>query len=205
VDNASGDAGTLAIAQAFARGHTRPRRSIYILFPTAEESGLLGSAWFAAHPVLPAADLAADINIDELNFAGPARDIVLLGAERSSLGPLASQVAARHERVVGPDPEPERGYFFRSDHFSFAKIGVPAVSISDSVDFVGKDSGYAKRVHDGFNEKRYHQPGDEFQPGWNYDGAVQDLRLLAELGWRLANDPTMPAYNPNEQFARARK
>jgi Zn-dependent M28 family amino/carboxypeptidase len=205
VDNASGDAGTLAIAEAFARGRTRPLRSIYILFPTAEESGLLGSEWFAAHPALPAAALAADINIDELNFAGPARDLVLLGSERSSIGAVASQVAARHERVVGPDPDPGRGYFFRSDHFSFAKIGVPAVSISDSVDFVGKDSGYAKRVHDGFNEKRYHQPGDQFQAGWNYEGALQDLRLLAELGWRLANDPAMPSYHPDEQFARARK
>ena len=205
VDNASGDAGTLEIAQAFARARTRPLRSVYVLFPTAEESGLLGSAWFAAHPVLPAAAWAADINIDGLNFAGPARDIVLLGAERSSIGTLAAQLAARHQRVVGPDPEPERGYFFRSDHFSLAKIGVPAVSISDSADFVGKDPGYAKRVHDEYNEKRYHQPSDEFQPDWNYDGAVQDMRLLAELGWRLANDPAMPAYNPNEQFARARK
>jgi Zn-dependent M28 family amino/carboxypeptidase len=205
IDNASGDAGTLEIAQAFARGRTRPMRSVYILFPTAEESGLLGSAWFAAHPVLPAAAWAADINIDGLNFAGPAHDIVLLGAERSSIGTLASQLAARHQRVVGPDPEPERGYFFRSDHFSLAKIGVPAVSISDSADFVGKDSGYAKRVHDAYNERRYHQPSDEFQSDWNYDGAVQDMRLLAELGWRLANDPAMPAYNPNELFARARQ
>jgi Zn-dependent M28 family amino/carboxypeptidase len=130
---------------------------------------------------------------------------VLLGAERSSIGTVASELAARHQRIVGPDPEPERGYFFRSDHFSLAKIGIPAVSISDSVEFIGRDPGYAKRVHDEYNEKRYHQPSDEFQPGWNYEGAVQDMRLLAELGWRLANAPVMPAYNPNEQFARARK
>jgi Zn-dependent M28 family amino/carboxypeptidase len=204
IDNASGDAGTLEIAQAFARARTRPLRSVYVMFPTAEESGLLGSAWFAAHPVLPAAAWAANINIDGLNVDGPARDLVLLGAERSSLGPLAASLAARHQRVIGGDPEPERGYFFRSDHFSLAKIGIPAISISDSVDFIGKDPGYAKRVHDEYNEKRYHQPSDEFRPDWDYAGAVQDMRLLAELGWRLASDPAMPAYNPNEQFARAR-
>jgi Zn-dependent M28 family amino/carboxypeptidase len=205
IDNASGDAGTLEIAQAFARARTRPRRSVYVMFPTAEESGLLGSAWFAAHPALPASAWAANINIDGLNFAGPARDIVLLGAERSSIGTVASELAARHQRVVGADPEPERGYFFRSDHFSLAKVGIPAVSIGEPVDFIGKDPGFAKRVHDEYNEKRYHQPSDEFQQDWNYAGAVQDMRLLAELGWRLANDPAMPTYNPNEQFARPRQ
>jgi Zn-dependent M28 family amino/carboxypeptidase len=205
IDNASGDAGTLEIAQAFARARTRPRRSVYVMFPTAEESGLLGSAWFAAHPALPASAWAANINIDGLNFAGPARDIVLLGAERSSIGTVASDLAARHQRVVGADPEPERGYFFRSDHFSLAKVGIPAVSIGEPVDFIGKDPGFAKRVHDEYNEKRYHQPSDEFQQDWNYAGAVQDMRLLAELGWRLANDPAMPTYNPNEQFARPRQ
>jgi Zn-dependent M28 family amino/carboxypeptidase len=154
--------------------------------------------------VLPASEWAADINIDELNFAGPTKDIVLLGAERSSIGKVASELAARHQRVVGPDPEPERGYFFRSDHFSFAKVGIPAVSVSEPVEFIGKDAAYAKRVHDDFNEKRYHQPSDEFQDDWDYSGAIQDLRLLCELGWRLANDPVMPAYNAHEQFARAR-
>jgi Zn-dependent M28 family amino/carboxypeptidase len=205
IDNASGDAGTLEIAQAFARARTRPRRSVYVMFPTAEESGLLGSAWFAAHPALPASAWAANINIDGLNFAGPAQDIVLLGAERSSIGTVASELAARHQRVVGADPEPERGYFFRSDHFSLAKVGIPAVSIGEPVDFIGKEPGFAKRVHDEYNEKRYHQPSDEFQQDWNYAGAVQDMRLLAELGWRLANDPAMPTYNPNEQFARPRQ
>jgi len=205
IDNASGDAGTLEIAQAFARARTRPRRSVYVMFPTAEESGLLGSAWFAAHPALPASAWAANINIDGLNFSGPSRDIVLLGAERSSIGTVASELTAHHQRVVGADPEPERGYFFRSDHFSLAKLGIPAVSIGEPIDFIGKDPGFAKRVHDEYNEKRYHQPSDEFQQDWNYAGAVQDMRLLAELGWRLANDSAMAAYNPNEQFARPRQ
>jgi Zn-dependent M28 family amino/carboxypeptidase len=205
VDNASGVAGTLEVAQAFARAPTRARRSVYVLFPTAEESGLLGSAWFAAHPALPADAWAANINIDGLNLAGPAHDLVLLGAERSSIGDVASELAARHQRVVGPDPEPERGYFFRSDHFSLAKVGIPAVSAGESVDFIGKDPSFAKRMHDDYNERRYHQPSDEIQSDWNFEGAVQDMRLLAELGWRLANASTMPAYHPDEQFARLRR
>ena len=205
VDNASGVAGTLEVAQAFARAPTRPRRSVYVMFPTAEESGLLGSAWFAAHPSLPADAWAANINIDGLNLAGPARDIVLLGAERSSIGTIASDLAARHGRVVGPDPEPERGYFFRSDHFSLAKVGIPAVSAGESVDFIGRDPGFAKRVHDDYNERRYHQPSDQFQTDWNFEGAVEDMRLLAELGWRLASTSVMPAYHRDEQFARMRR
>jgi Zn-dependent M28 family amino/carboxypeptidase len=203
-DNASGLSGTLEVAQALARASSRPGRSIYVLFTTAEESGLLGAEYFAAHPVLPAAAWAGNINIDELNVAGPSRDLVLLGAERSTLGTMASRLAAERARVIGPDPEPGRGYFFRSDHFPLAKIGVPAVSLSDPVDFTGTDPAAAKRVQEDYDAKRYHQPDDEMLPSWNYDGAVSDLRLLAELGWRIANAPEMPSYLPNEQFARPR-
>jgi Zn-dependent M28 family amino/carboxypeptidase len=203
-DNASGLSGTLEVAQAIARASSRPGRSIYVLFTTAEESGLLGAEYFAAHPVLPAAAWAGNINIDELNVAGPSRDLVLLGAERSTLGTMASRLAAERARVIGPDPEPGRGYFFRSDHFPLAKIGVPAVSLSDPVDFTGTDPAAAKRVQEDYDAKRYHQPDDEMLPSWNYDGAVSDLRLLAELGWRIANALEMPSYLPNEQFARPR-
>jgi len=203
-DNASGLAGTLAIAQALARARTRPARSIYVLFTTAEESGLLGAEYFAGRPVLPADAWAANINIDSLNMAGPSRDIVLLGAERSTLGALAAQLAAEQQRVVGPDPEPGRGYFFRSDHFPLAKIGVPALSLSDPVEFIGPDPAASKRLHEEYEAKRYHQPDDEILPSWVYTGAVNDMRFLAELGWRIANLAEMPAYHPNEQFARPR-
>jgi Zn-dependent M28 family amino/carboxypeptidase len=204
LDNASGLAGTLEVAQALARARTRPSRSIYILFTTAEESGLLGSEYFASHPVLPANAWAANINIDGLNLYGSARDIVLLGAERSTLGEMADELAEERSRVVGPDPEPGRGYFFRSDHFPFAKIGVPALSIGEPVEYIGRDPGYAKKKRDEYNEKDYHQPSDEFRTDWDYTGAVEDMRLLAELGWRIATRPLMPAYLENEQFARPR-
>ena len=205
IDNASGLAGTLEIAQALARAGAPPARSIYVLFTTAEESGLLGAEYFAAHPIMPPGAWAGNINIDSLNMAGPSRDIVLLGAERSTLGAMASELAVEHDRIVGPDPEPGRGYFFRSDHFPLAKIGIPALSLSDPVDYTGPDPAAAKKIKDEYDAKRYHQPSDEIQPSWDYTGAVNDMRLLAELGWRMANAPEMPAYHATEQFARPRQ
>jgi Zn-dependent M28 family amino/carboxypeptidase len=205
LDNASGCAGVLEVAQALARARNRPMRSIYVVFTTAEESGLLGSEYFAAHLPLPAAQWAANINLDELNVYGPARDIVLIGAERSSLGPLATDLARRSGRIVMPDPEPQRGFFYRSDHFPLAKIGIPAVSVSESTQFVGPNAAEMKRRRDAFNDTEYHQPSDEMAPWWDLRGAVEDLRFFADLGWRIANDPSMPAYNASEQFARPRQ
>jgi Zn-dependent M28 family amino/carboxypeptidase len=204
IDNASGLGGTLEIAQALAHARTRPERSIYVLFTTAEESGLLGAEYFAARPVLPAAAWAGNLNIDSLNMAGTSRDIVLLGAERSTLGTMADQLAKEQGRVVGPDPQPGNGYFFRSDHFPLAKIGVPALSLSDPVEFTGPDPAASKRLKEEYDAKRYHQPADEILPAWDYTGAVNDMRFLAELGWRIANAPDMPSYLPDEQFARPR-
>ena len=203
-DNASGCAATLEIAQALARASSKPVRSIYIMFTTAEEAGLLGAEYFAAHPVLPASAWAANINIDTINLSGRAKDIVLLGAERSSLGRTAAQLAAERGRIVGPDPEPGRGHFFRSDHFPLAKAGIPAVSLGESSQFIGKDASFAKRQLQEYTEKDYHQPSDEFHADWDYNGAVDDMRVLAELGWRIANDRAMPAYHAGEQFARPR-
>ena len=204
IDNASGLAGTLEIAQALAQAAARPGRSVYVLFTTAEESGLLGAEYFAAHPVLPPAAWAGNINIDSLNMYGPSRDIVLLGSERSTLGTLASGIASEQGRVVGPDPEPGRGYFFRSDHFPLAKVGVPAVSLSEPAEWVGPNPDAAKALKKEYDDKRYHQPADEMLPNWDYTGAVSDMRFLAELGWRIANASEMPRYRETEQFARPR-
>ena len=205
IDNASGLAGTLEIAQALARARTRPARSIYVLFTTAEESGLLGSEYFAAHPVLPANAWAANINIDSLNMGGTSHDIVLLGAERSTLGPMAAQLAMERMRVIGPDPAPGNGYFFRSDHFPLAKIGIPALSLSDPVEYTSRDPAASKAMREEYENKRYHQTEDEIQPNWDYSGAVNDMKFLAELGWRIANAPEMPRYNDDQQFARPRQ
>ena len=204
LDNASGVAGVLEVAQAFARAASKPRRSIYIVFTTAEESGLLGSEHLASHLPLPADQWAANINIDVINVYGPSRDVVLLGADRSSLGPMAEALATSRSRTIGGDREPGRGYFFRSDHFPLVKLGIPAVSISEPAEFTGPNAADVKKRRDAFNDTDYHQPGDEVKPFWDYTGGVEDLKLLTELGWQVANDPKMPAYNPGDQFARPR-
>jgi Zn-dependent M28 family amino/carboxypeptidase len=205
LDNASGVAGVLEVAQALARAGTKPMRSIYIVFTTAEESGLLGSEHFASHLPLPADQWAANINIDVINVYGPTRDVVLLGADRSSLGPMAAALAKQHNRTIGPDREPGRGYFFRSDHFPLVKLGIPAVSISEPAEFTGANAAEMKKRRDAFNGTDYHQPGDEMKPYWDYTGGVEDLKLLTQLGWQIANDPRMPAYNAGDQFARPRQ
>jgi Zn-dependent M28 family amino/carboxypeptidase len=205
LDNASGLAGVLVVAQAFARAPTPPARSVYVVFTTAEESGLLGSEYFASHLPLPADQWAANINIDVINVYGPTKDVVLLGADRSSLGRDAEKLAAERGRTVGRDREPGRGYFFRSDHFPLVKLGIPAVSISEPAEFTAANAAEMKKRRDAFNGTSYHQPSDEMQSYWDYTGAVEDLKLLAELGWRIANSPTMPAYNSGDQFARPRE
>jgi Zn-dependent M28 family amino/carboxypeptidase len=205
LDNASGLAGVLAVAQAFARAPSPPARSVYIVFTTAEESGLLGSEFFASHLPLAADQWAANINIDEINLYGRTKDLVLLGGDRSSLGRDAQALAAESGRSIGRDREPGRGYFFRSDHFPLVKLGIPALSISEPVEFIGPKGAEMKKRRDAFNDTDYHQPGDEMKSYWDYTGAVEDLKFLAELGWRIANAPAMPAYNSGDQFARPRE
>jgi Zn-dependent M28 family amino/carboxypeptidase len=204
-DNASGCAGQLAIAQAMVRAGQKPARSMYFVFTTAEESGLLGAEYYATHPLLPMDKVAANINIDGINYLGTTSDIVLLGADRSTLGPMATALAKERGRTIGGDQHPERGYFFRSDHFPFAKAGVPALSISEPREFLGNNAEALRKKQEEYNTTDYHQPSDEFDPAWDFSGAVEDLRLLAELAWRVAAAHDMPRYNEGDQFANARK
>jgi Zn-dependent M28 family amino/carboxypeptidase len=205
-DNASGVAAILEIAEALVATRPKPARSIYFVSTTGEESGLLGSEYLALHPVMPIDKVAANINIDSLNVYGPSRELVLLGVERSSLLADVQAAVARWHRTLGEDEHPERGYFFRSDHFPLAKAGVPAVSITmgNSASFTGPNAARARKLSDAYNETCYHQPCDEFSKDWDLTGAVEDLQLLADLGWRVANDAKMPRYKPTEQFARPR-
>jgi Zn-dependent M28 family amino/carboxypeptidase len=204
-DNASGVAGTLLIAQSMAKAAQRPARSMYFVFTTAEESGLLGAEYYAQHPVIPMDRVAANINVDGINYLGPSRDLVLLGADRSTLGPMAEALAKERGRVLGPDQHPERGYFFRSDHFPLAKAGVPALSISEPNEFIGANAAELKKRQEAYNSTDYHQPSDEFDPSWNFAGAVEDMKFLAQLAWRIAAQTEMPRYNEGDQFANARK
>jgi Zn-dependent M28 family amino/carboxypeptidase len=204
-DNASGCAGVLEIARAYAKAPQKPARSIYFAFVTAEESGLLGSSYFVANPPMPMDKVAADINIDGVNYLGPTKDMVLLGSDRSTLGPMVAAILEERGRVLAGDTHPERGYFFRSDHFPFAKAGVPAVSLSEPKQFTGPNAAALLKKQEAYNDKDYHQPSDEYDPSWDFSGGVDDMRVLAQLGWRVAASKDMPKYNDGDQFAQVRK
>ena len=203
-DNASGIAAMLEVARAYAGAAEPPGRSVYFVATTAEERGLLGSEYFVHHPPLPVAKMAANLNMDSMNIYGPAASLVLLGVDRSSLGVVVEDVARQWTRTPQNDPHPERGYFFRSDHFPFARAGVPALSLSQGDGFTGPRAEMAKRLADDYNTTRYHQPSDEISAEWDWTGAVDDTRLMADLGWRIAADPRMPAYKRGDQFAQPR-
>ena len=204
-DNASGVAGVLEIAKAFAKAPEKPARSIYFAFVTAEESGLLGSSFLAANPPVPADKIVANINIDEVNPYGPTTDMVQLGSERSSIGPMIEALLKERNRTLTGDMHPERGYFFRSDHFPFAKVGVPAISISEPKQFTGANAAELLKKQEGYNDKDYHQPSDEYDSSWDFSGGVNDMRVLAQLGWRIAQAPDIPRYNAGDQFGEIRK
>lgn len=204
-DNASGVSGVLLIAEAMARAETKPAKSMFFVFTTAEESGLLGAEYFAQNPVISMNRVAANINVDGLNYLGPTRDIVLLGADRSSLGPMAQALASERGRTIGEDQHPERGYFFRSDHFPLAKAGVPALSISEPREFTGSDAAELAKKQAAYNATDYHQPSDEYDESWNFAGAVDDLKFLTQLAWRIAAQDEMPRYNEGDQFANIRQ
>ncbi len=204
-DNASGVAGVLQIAHAMTRATERPARSMYFVFTTAEEAGLLGAEYWVAHPPLPMDQIVANLNVDGLNYLGPSRDLTLLGAERSTLGPMAEALAAERERTIGADQHPERGYFFRSDHFPLAKAGVPALSISEPREFLGANAEALREKQQAYNTTHYHQPSDEYDPSWDFSGGVDDLRLLAQLAWRIAALPDLPSYHDDDQFAQVRR
>lgn len=204
-DNASGVAGVLEIAKAFKNSPQPPARSIYFAFVTAEESGLLGSSFMAANPPLPMDKVAANINVDGVNYLGPTNDMVQLGSDRSTLGPMVEALLKERGRTLGIDAHPERGYFFRSDHFPFAKAGVPALSLSEPKQFTGPNAAALLKKQEEYNGKDYHQPTDQYDPSWDFSGGVEDLKLLAQLGWRIAAQPALPKYNDGDQFAQVRK
>jgi Zn-dependent M28 family amino/carboxypeptidase len=207
VDNASGVASILAIAEAFVRlpPTERPRRSILFLSPTAEEQGLLGSEWYALHPLVPLNKTAANINLDSMNILGRTRDFVPLGAERSSLSRVVEAVARDNQMSVQPDPRPEQGSFYRSDHFPFAKVGVPSINLEPGDDFVGRPAGWGQQQFEAYNNAHYHQPSDEYSDAWNFQGFLQEAEVALAIGRHIADAPTMPRFNPNDEFAKNSK
>ena len=205
LDNASGVAQILAIAEAFTKlpAAEQPKRSQIFLFTTAEEQGLLGAEWYARFPSFSLEKTAANINVDGGNFFGLTRDYGALGAERSNLWPVVQDVLKERGLTFSPDNRPEQGFFFRSDHFPFAKGGVPALSIRSGTDYIGKPKDWAEKFFAEYNAKNYHQPSDEFDETWVFDGMVQMLDATMAIGLRASNAKEMPRYNPTDEFARA--
>ena len=198
-DNATGTAALLAMAKMHADAGPAPR-SVVFLAVTAEESGLLGSRWYAEHPVFPLATTVANINIDVLNTYGPMHDIVVVGNGSSELEAYLEEAATAQGRHLVEEPNPERGYYYRSDHFNFAKAGVPALyaeSGKDSVEF-GKEWG-AEQAQD-YNENRYHAPSDEYDPNWNLEGAAQDILLYFDVASKLSRESSFPNWLEGNEF-----
>jgi Zn-dependent M28 family amino/carboxypeptidase len=205
LDNASGCAQVLAIARAITALPQRPRRTTLVLFVAAEEQGLLGSLYWALHPTVPTGKIAANINFDSGNIFGATRDVTLVGSGKSSLDKLAQTAAAWQGRTIVPDQFPDRGFYYRSDQFSFAKIGVPALYFNAGTDYVGRPPGWGKEQREEYERLRYHQPSDEFDPNWNFDGMIEDARLGFYAGWLIDQSDAMPAWNPGDEFEAARK
>ena len=200
LDNASGVAGLVALAEAHVKAGPA-QRSIGFLAVTAEESGLLGSRYYAEHPVFPLARTVGGVNMDVLNVAGRARDFVLTGAGKSEIEDLARPFILAQDRVVGAEPNPERGGYYRSDHFSFARLGVPMLDGGSGQDLRvgGIAAGHA--AAEDYTAHRYHKPQDEYDPRWDWTGAVEDLRIYYGLGRKLADTPGLwPNWYPTAEF-----
>jgi len=199
VDNASGVATVLAIAHAAAEG-VKPRRSQLFIFVTAEESGLLGSAYFGEHPTVPASKIIAALNMDVVNVNGRVRDLNVMGDNKSSLGPTLAQMVRAQGIRLSPDAHPEAGHFYRSDHFSFAKVGIPAISIGPGVDYVGRPAGWGQKQAEDWTEHNYHQPSDEYRSDWDLTGAAQLGEIVYRLGVALGNAERVPTWNADAEF-----
>jgi Zn-dependent M28 family amino/carboxypeptidase len=205
LDNASGTGGLLEIARSFTKLPAPPKRSILFLAVTAEEKGLLGSKYYSLTPIYPLAKTAANINMDEINVHGRTKDITLVGYGASDLDDYVKDAAGEQGRIIRPDPEPEKGFYYRSDHFNFAKQGVPALDPDDGSDFVGKPPGFAQKVRDAYNEHDYHQPSDVVKPDWDLSGAREDLKVFFAVGYRVADADKLPEWKPGNEFKAKRE
>jgi len=204
VDNASGVSALITMAEQFSRARPAPERSIVFLAVTAEEAGLLGSAYYADNPLYPLARTAAVINMDALPPGGPTREVSVIGFGSSQLENYLRSAARGQDRIIKPEPTPEKGFYYRSDHFNFAKKGVPALYIKLGIDDRVHGAAWGQAQLDDFTAKRYHKPGDEYDPQMDFSGSLQDLALLYEIGERISKEKSWPNWYPGNEFRTAR-
>ena len=200
IDNASGTAALLEIAESFTKLPTPPKRSILFLSVTAEEKGLLGAKYYAENPLYPLNKTLANINMDGVNQWGRTKDITMVGDDNSTLIDLLREAAAAQRRVVNPDPESEKGFYYRSDHFEFAKQGVPALYTDSGTNYEGKDPAFGKQKRDEYTEKDYHKVSDEIKPDWDLRGAIEDAQLLMAIGYQVAQGDKYPEWKAGSEF-----
>ncbi|MFC1650952.1 M28 family metallopeptidase [Candidatus Latescibacterota bacterium] len=200
LDNATGTAALLELAEAFAKLPTYPDRSLLFLAVTAEEHGLLGAKYYAQNPVYPLNCTVAVINMDGLNIWGPMRDVTLIGYGNSELDDYVIDVASTQGRTVRPDPKPEKGYFYRMDQLSFVKQGIPAFSLFSGIDHIQYGEEWVLKQKEDYTTNHYHKTSDEYDPNWDLSGAVEDLKLLFQVGYRLANESTFPNWREGVEF-----
>ena len=204
IDNASGVASLIQLAAAFAKLNPPPKRSVLFIATTAEEAGLLGAKFYAQHPLYPLEKTLADINIDTINPWGKTRDIEDLSNNNSTLDDLLTAAAKRNGRVMQPNSQPEKGGFYRADHFEFSKRGVPSLYTGGGKDFIGKPADFGQQKKDDYTAHHYHQISDEVNPNWDLSGAVQDVQLLFEIGYQVANGDKFPEWKPESEFKEKR-
>jgi Zn-dependent M28 family amino/carboxypeptidase len=205
LDNAAGVALIMSIARAYTELELAPRRSIVVNFVGAEEQGLLGSLHYALNPTFPLQNIAANINVDGPGIWGPTRDLTYIGYGKSDLDRVVNEVAALQGRVVLADQFPDRGSFYRSDQFSFARVGVPSTYLDSGTDVIGQPAGWGEEQINRYTDLHYHQPSDEVTAEWNFEGVVQEAVLNLLVSWRVANNEEMPQWVPGDEFAGVRE
>lgn len=206
LDNASATAGLLELARAFKSLKTKPERTVVFLAVTAEEQGLWGSAYYAQNPVYPTAKTLANINMDGLNSYGRTKDIIVIGRDQNQLEDYLKEEAGKVGREIAYETHPEAGYYYRSDHFNFAKVGIPALYTESGVDVIGKGKTFGEAKKDEYTEKNYHRPSDEYTPDkWVLDGAIDDLKLFFQLGKKLSADEKWPEWKTGSEFKALRE
>ena len=199
-DNATGIAALIELGRVFAATRPRPRRTVLFVAVTLEESGLLGSEYFAAHPPLPVARMAGGLNMDNLAPVGPARDVVVVGFGASDLDDYLRRAAEGRGRALAPEPTPEKGLYYRSDHFNLARKGVPMLYPKPGVDLVAGGTEAGRAWLDRYVAERYHRPSDEYDPAWNVDGTLADLELYYDVGRAVANESSWPQWSEGSEF-----